>query len=400
MPAAGLVALLLAAPVVVRDPVGQGAWERNPDPVFRRVSSLLAGTPVESALVTIVPLYARMPSEAGHGIAGPVWLPRTLEGKLLVDGGKMFLRIWNPEERSVFVPAGAVFRTGKFEAIAARDAVVPAEFAALLPVTVQGRGVDGSVWKPEGVATPLAAAALLHGGVDFRTVLAGWGRLGEPSFFALQQRPDIHRRYLKLDKGVEPVSAAYADTAVGAVFLIAGRPVAAHVFATHELYRGALPDLLRGLAVQAQEVVQFDRDAAMAEPFDARGRAVAFLRNAIRVRGARGESYGEGFETISLDEADAVVGHAIIDHSHVVQHAAYLVLGAYWPNRNRGGQAGGRGGVPPRPPSGGGSETPPGVVDRKARPSLAESRQRARRPGPPNTGGAGGAGGGARGRDR
>ena len=229
--------------------------------------------------------------------------------------------------------------------------------------------------------------------------MGGWGRLGEPSFFVLQQRPIIYRRYLKLDKSIQPIASAYADTAVGAVFLIGSRPVAAHVFATHDLYRGALPDLLRGLCVQAQEVAQFDRDAALAEPFDARGRAVAFLRNAIRVPGTRGESYGEGFETISLDEADTVVGHAIIDHNHAVQHAGFYVLGAYWPNRNRAAGPGSGGGVPPRPPNGGGSETPPGVVDRKPRPSLAESRQRERRPGPPNTGGAGGAGGG-RGRDR
>jgi hypothetical protein len=229
--------------------------------------------------------------------------------------------------------------------------------------------------------------------------LAGWGRLGEPSFFALQQRPDIHRRYLKLDKGAQPIATAYADTAVGAVFLIGNRPVAAHVFATHELYRGALPDLLHGLCVQAQEVAQFGRDPVM-EEFDARGRAVAFLRNVIRVPGTLGESYGEGFETLSLNEADAVVGHAIIDHRHVVRHAAFYVLGAYWPNRNRGAGPGAGGGVPPRPPNGGGSETPPGVVDRKARPSLAEARQRERRPGPPNTGGAGGGAAGGRGRDR
>mgnify|MGYP000119677574 FL=1 len=47
--------VILLAPLA-REPVGLSGWQKHRDPVQRRVESLLAGEPLRSGMVSIVPL--------------------------------------------------------------------------------------------------------------------------------------------------------------------------------------------------------------------------------------------------------------------------------------------------------------------------------------------------------
>jgi hypothetical protein len=374
--------LVLLAPAVLREPIGQGAWRKQTDPVQRRVASLLAGAPIATASVAIVPLFARVPSEAGHG--KPVelaWDVGGIAGRVVHDDGRQYLRVINPTERAIYVPAGAVFAVGGAEVYIERDAMVPPDFAALFPARASAVADRDFRWR--GILPPAATGVLLHGGPAFqRATLDRW-RLhgGATSYAAVLRSPKVLRKRDDLERKCARLADAAGGTAVGAVFLIADRPVAAHVFRTHTLFLAALPDLIHGVAVQAREwEIRAGGASALAREMalgSAHGRAVAFLREAMKAKGDWTESYGSGFEVLSRSARQTAVGHAVVDHRHTVLHAAYYVLGEYWPGAaQRPGQ---RPRPPGTPPDSGKSESAPGVVARKPRPSLSEKREAERK---------------------
>jgi hypothetical protein len=384
--------LLLTAPFA-REPVGQGGWSKETDPVARRVSSVLAGAPIRRGFVTVVPLHARVPSEAQMDLGGPGFAGPSLEGGEVPKGTHGYLRLRNDHPRPVLVLAGTVFvGPNAREVFLARDGVVPAGLAALFPARVNDALPSARAERDMeclGVLPPLATGLLLHGRERFQAaVLQRWVQLlREESYVELARSPGVASLWQAMRSHCRPLTSGGNATAVGAVFLLGGRPVAAHVFATHELFAKALPDLLMGLAIQAREVqlrygpapatayAQLSKVAATA---DERANAVSWLRNLLVARGRQSESYGEGSEQLILSARSRTVGHAILDHRRVVIHIGYYGMGDQWPGAQPGGD------LPPRPgrPGPGGSEASPGEIDRKARPSLAEARQRARRPGP------------------
>ena len=382
---AKVAVLVLLAPALLREPIGQGAWRKGTDPVRRRVASLLAGTPVGVEGVTVVPLFARVPSEAGHG--RPVdlaWDAGGIAGRVVRDDGRLYLRVINPTDRAVFVPAGAVFAVAGLEVFVERDAMVPPDFAALFPArasAVTGDDVDKD-FRWCGILPPAATGVLLHGGIPFQPATVNRWRLygGAVTYAAVLRSHGVTKKHNALERKCARLADAAGGTAVGAVFLIANRPVSAHVFLTHSLFLTALPDLLRGVAAQAREwEMRAGGAKALAEATSrgsAHGRALAFLRQAIRAKGEWTESYGSGFEILSRSAPQTAMGHAIVDHRRTVLHAAYYVLGEYWPGapRRRANPN-----PPGPPPDDGKPETAPGVIARKPRPSLSEKREQERK---------------------
>jgi len=319
-----------------------------------------------------------VPGEAeGDAVA---W-PAPMEATAVLDQGRLYLRLDNTKDRPVLVQAGTVFSDGRSEVYTARDVLVPARFAVLVPAAPNPRtpaaregallaagatlpaGATGALLHREGAIAPDAWS--VHGGVlHFEAALRSPPVRGKTG--ALLARC----RGLKDERGA---------TAVGCVLLVANRPQAAHVFATHGLFLEALPDLLGGLAIRAreEELRQGDPSAAvqLARWGDPVGRSLAFVRAMLRVPAERAESYGEGFETLRMSARERALGHAVVDLRGTVVHAALYALEESWPQ-----EAAGRREPPvPQPPTGATPETAPGVIDRKARPSIAEARQRARR---------------------
>jgi len=386
MPVVQVALLVLLAPAVLREPIGQGAWQKQTDPVRHRVASLLAGAPVGTESVAIVPLFARVPSEAGHG--RPVelaWDVGGIAGRLVHDDGRQYLRVINPTERAIYVPAGAVFAVGGVEVYVERDAMVPPDFAALFPArasAVADADADRD-FRWCGILPPAATGVLLHGGVPFERAAVNRWRLhgGATDYSTVLRSPRVLRKRDELERKCARLADAAGGTAVGAVFLIADRPVAAHVFRTHTLFLAALPDLIHGVAVQAREwEIRAGGAKALARGVaigSAHSRAVAFLREAIKPKGDWTESYGSGFEILSRSARLTAVGHAVVDHRHTVLHAAYYVLGEYWPGAAQ--RPGPRARPPGTPPDDGKSENAPGVVARKPRPSLSEKREAERK---------------------
>ena len=172
---ATLAALLILLAPEARQPVGQGQWQTQRDPVARRVASLLAGVPLRFRYVTVVPLHARVPSEAGHGRAGtPTVLGEGIVGHSVWDSSHGYLRVVNPNSRLLLVTAGAVFARSNREFYVKRDGLVSAHFATLFPAFGLG---DVVAAKPAGILPPLATGILLHGGVDLtRAVTGRWAR--------------------------------------------------------------------------------------------------------------------------------------------------------------------------------------------------------------------------------
>ena len=395
-----LLVLLLFAPDGANsvEPVGRGAWENLQDPVARRVSSVLAGAPLRRGFVSVVPLYARVPSEAGASNARRVlWLADDNGGKELVENGRAYLRVLNPSDKRVLIPNGAVYLGEQREVHVARDAIIPGNFAALFPARANELtpGTPGEIdaMKCVGLLPPKAAGALLNGHTDFSNkVLRQWWRLfREKGYVALSRRTQVSKLTAKLRNACGPLHTARARTAVGGVFLIAGEPIAAHVFSSHDLFIDALPDLLRSVAVQARWYqlqlggapgsfyARLSRASALS---DEQARAVAYLRNMTGAKSRWSESYGEGEEMVSRHERERAMGHAVLDHQRRVVHIGYYSLQELWPQQKPNANDPNLPPPPGTPPGPSGSETPPGQVDRKPRPSLSEERQRERRPGP------------------
>ena len=387
--------LLLLAPIV-REPVGIAGADHRDDPFQRRIAGLMVGEAVQVGFLTIVPLTARMPSEAGFGQADlPAWHDGRVTAVAIGGQERPYARLVNAGPRAVLVPAGTVLRADGSEVILERDAVVPAGFSALCPVRESAlRALPEGVLRPGACLAPLPAGLLLHENVSLTAaIIERWAsmlRVG--GYVEASEEADVDRIVQRARPRLQESTEAFRGTLVGAVFLVGGEIAGAHVFASEELYLAALPDLLRGAALQAWTTEQATGNPGSAawrelqqrtRLVDARGRALAWLRAMLDSEERWAESWGEGFDLVLRQHEEHSVGHGVLDHRRRLVHASFSWLGAYLqPAR----------GAPPRrgpnpPPAVGGSETPPGQVDRKARPTLAEQRQRDRRPGPPGTGG-------------
>ena len=406
MPAAALLLILLAPGA--REPVGLAAWESDRNPLRRRISSLLVGEPVRRNLVEIVPLHARIPSEAGHGDeAAPQWAAQGVFARETDSGPGLFVRVHNQRKHAVFLAAGTILRSGRREIYVLRDAILPREFAALLPAVSNGLPVGAQHaakgFRPAGQLPPIATGLLVHGaqapiGAVLGPLVANHGSL---NYTEAADRPEVDRLRVPLLKLCASWAGDANQTVVGAVFLIGGEVAGVQIYSTHDLFTAALPGLLSGIAVQGvsreMESGRVGSDSwrrlrALASLVDGRGRALAYLRGILKAEGEWTESYGEGFEVVFRDQRSRSVGHAVLDHRRRVVHAAFLDVRRYW--RDPGQVARGTPSQPPRPPQVGGSEISPGRVDRKARPTVAEARARPRRPGPraPSAPGQGGGG--------
>jgi hypothetical protein len=180
---------------------------------------------------------------------------------------------------------------------------------------------------------------------------------------------------------------------VGLVLVVGDRPVAARIFARHDLFEEALPDILLGFAVAVSDVESPQGDAGHLVPAEARGRAIGWLRSVARTRAPWGESFGAGFETVFTCSAPSAAVHGVADQQRSLVHAGFYAL----PPAAQQGQ-GGPGGPsePPTPPDKP-DETPTGFRERRPRPTVEDERRSGLNPNPgphgdPKSGGAGGGG--------
>jgi hypothetical protein len=365
--------LLVLAPPVAREPVGGWDFDRLEDPLERRVASLLAGEPIVVGTVAIVPLHARVPSEAGHGSpARELWADDRLVARLLVEDGESYLRIVNPSPDTLLLAAGTVFARGEVEVAVARDVVIPGDFAALVPAGALRDAGPATDLARAGRLPPLATGSLLAGMPAFRGAMAQARALrGEDTLVPVLRSSPVQSRRSALRSASREGVEGFGGTVVGAVFLVGDRPVAAHVFARHDLFVAALPDLLLGVALAARdEEIRNGRPQAGKAPVDARGRALGWLRGLLRTRAPWSESYGAGFETLVLPPSRSAVVHAVIDQQGRLVHAGFhaaLALPA-------AGNAGTVAPLPPDPP-GNPDETPTGFRERRPRPTVADQRR-------------------------
>lgn len=386
-----IAALLLLSPEpAAREPVGRGAWREHSNPVVQRISSLLAGLPRRCGFVSVVPLFARAPAEAGHDRTdGPVWIHASNTGKVLRDAGRTYLRIANPGVHPLLVPSGAVYLGAKEELAVTRGAIVGADFTALLPAKKNTRGarVPGA-GRFVGVLPPDLTGLVLHAGSDLKTWTSRrWRHTLRTGWYTEACRERSVRSLLAgLELTCHSLATAFGRTAVGAVFLIGGRPVAAHAFSTNDLFVQSMSDLLLGLAIQArQEQYGFSMAPAIvdaqltrrAEVADERARALAYLRRSFAVKSIWRESSGEGHEMLLHDVGSRTVGHAVLDRQRTVAHFGLYALGPLWPGATAAAPGAPKG---PSSPGDGPGGTSPAAIDRKQRPSIAEERQRERKP--------------------
>lgn len=353
-----LALLLLLAPAAGREPVGGADTDMIEDPLERRVASLLAGAPVFSGIAAVVPLYARVPSEAGHGQpGGTAWAGAGLRARFLVEDKRGYLRVANPRHHPVFLAAGTVFALDAMEVAVVRDAVIPGDFAALVPAAALGAAGDVDL-ALAGVLPPLATGSLL----------AGMQLQGEDRYVPVLESGVVEARRDGLASVLAPILRGFGGTAVGAVFLVGDRPVAAHVFGRHDLFLAALPDLLTGFAVEIRDDELRRPAAARRRPAAsaARSRALLWLRGIAQARAGWFESYGAGFETVVMSPTLPAIGHAVADQDHALLHAGFYAIPL-------------EADAPPTPPDNPG-ETPTGV-----RQTVEDQRREAqnRIPGPP-----------------
>jgi hypothetical protein len=376
---AAAVLLLLLAPPVSREPVGGFDFDRLEDPLERRVGSLLAGEPVFAGAVAIVPLHARIPSEAGHGSKGRIlWADDRLVARFLVEDGEGYLRVVNPSPDTLLLAAGTVFARGSVEVAVARDVVIPGDFAALVPAAAVGPAEPASDLSREGRLPPLATGSLLAGLPAFHGALAEARALrGEDLIVGVLRSGAVQSRRAALGKAVARVSEGAGGTMVGAVFLVGGQPVSAHVFARHDLFLEALPDLLLGVALAARdEELRYGR--APRPTIDARGRALGWLRALLRESGPWSESYGAGFERLVVSSTTSAVCHAVIDQQGALVHAGFHAAVAIPGAANGGGTVP----LPPPNPPGDPDETPTGFRERRPRPTVEDQRRGENNPNP------------------
>ncbi len=334
----GLLLLTLLLAPKANEPAG-GAG--SADPLGRRVWSLVAGAPVFRGNAVVVPLHARTPGEAGDGQPlGIDWANGDLRARFLVEDGRGYLRVVNPRHGPLFLAAGTLFSSGAAEVAVSRGVVVPGDFAALVPADALGAAgaLDLAL---AGALPPLRAGSLLAGGRE------------ETLCLPMLANRAVGARRDRLASDLGPALREAQGTAVGAVFLVGDRPVAAHVFGRHDVFVAAMPDLLLGLAADALEEESRRPPAARQRPTaaEARRTALAWPR-AITAPGVGHVEYGEtrGAELEVLVTAPMLraIGHAVIDSQGTLFHAGFYAI----PSPSEG--------EPPPPPPKVPDDPPPG----------------------------------------
>ncbi|HEX5136714.1 MAG TPA: hypothetical protein VFY93_07065 [Planctomycetota bacterium] len=386
-----VVLLLVLAPPVAREPVGGSDLGQTTDPLERRVASLLAGEPIRVGAVSIVPLHARVPSEAGRGSPATIlWADNRLVARFLEEDGESYLRVVNPSPDTILLAAGTVFARGNAEVAVARDVVIPGDFAAIVPAAALRAAGPATDLVRIGRIPPRATGSLLAGLPAFRGALAGISALRGENLLvtALKSGPVQARRNALANACVPEMEGAWG-TAVGAIFLVADRPVSAHVFARHDVFMAALQDLLLGVSLEAREEEARRGRAQPGEaPVDVRGRALGWLRALLRADVSWSESYGEGFETLAASPTRSAVVHAVVDGQGVLVHAGFHGAVPIPLAVKAGGPP-----IPPPDPPGNPDETP--GFQRRARPTVADQRRAETNPNPnPGPGPDAGPGGG------
>ncbi len=365
--------LVLLAPEW-RVPIQDGPPQETDDPVLRRLATLMTGQGARAGQVGLVPLYARVPSEARRGPGEPIWGASWQPGLLVADGSAHYLRIQNPSDVPRLVPAGCRFGSDDRPLWIAHDLLIPPRFACLVPVSGFAREA-GDACAPGILAAPSIAGRL-------RKPIESLGSLGQSvggiaALASVASGTSLGPSTKRLHGAAAAPVEAFGGTATGIVLLLGDEVVAVHLFASHDLLLAALPDLLRSAA--AEERLAQMRGAAPAPPRDsnpgaadaAPRLALPILRRLLAMRGDWQESFGEGFEVLYPPSADGFSGAGVVTAERRLVHAAFYRTVA------QARQGGGGAPVPPQDP---GSEEAPGVVDRKPRPTLEEERQRERRP--------------------
>jgi hypothetical protein len=274
----------------------------------------------------------------------------------------------------VFLAAGTVFAGGGVEAAAARDAVIPPEYAALVPAAAL-RGGGGADLEPAGALPPHATAALVAGLPAFLPEMRSFVLRGDDRYTALMASGPVRARRDALMALVKPMTGGFGGTMVGAVLVVGDRPVAVRIFARHDLFLEALPDMILGFAVAVRDEQLGAPDASHIAPVEARSRALGWLRAVVRTRGAWTESYGAGFETVFTTAMPSAAVHAIADHQHSLVHAGFYSIRES-PQAQLGEPS-----VPPPPPDTP-DETPTGFRERRPRPTVEDERRSDQNPNP------------------
>jgi hypothetical protein len=324
-----------------------------------------------------VPLYARVPSEAGHGRPRDIlWADDRLAARFLVEDGEGYLRVVNPSPDTLLLAAGTVFARGDVEVAVARDVVVPGDFAALVPAAALGDPVPATDLARAGRVPARALGALLAGLPAFRGAIAEARALrGEELLARALRGGPVQSRRSALSAASAAEMEGLGGTAVGAVFLVRGRPLEAHVFGRHDIFLAALPDLLLGLALSARDEELSNGRPQPGEPaVDARGRAVGWLRAMLRAETPWSESYGAGFEALVLVQSLSAAFHAVVDSQGALVHAGFHAAPPIPAARDPA----------PRPPSGppGNPDETPAARGRQARPTVEDERRAGMKPDP------------------
>jgi hypothetical protein len=301
-----------------------------------------------------------------------LWADDRLVARFLVDGAESYLRVVNPSPDTLLLAAGTVFARGEVEVAVARDIVIPGDFAALVPAAALRAAGPATDLARAGRLPPEATGSLLAGLPAFHGAMADVRALrGEEHLVAVLRSSPVQSRRSALAAASRDDVEGAPGTVVGAVFLVGDRPVAAHVFARHDLFMAALPDLLLGLAVAARdEEIRHGRLAPRKPPVDAKGRALGWLRSLLRTKASWSESYGAGFETLAVMPSRSAVLHAVIDQKGALVHAGFLAALAL-PGAVNGRVAP----LPPPEPPTNPDETPTGFRERRPRPTVQDERR-------------------------
>ncbi|MGQ0614639.1 MAG: hypothetical protein ACT4PV_12965 [Planctomycetaceae bacterium] len=369
-----LPALLILLAPEWRVPVLAEPLVDSDDPVLRRLASLMVGQATRAGRVTLVPLYARVPSEARLGPAEPIWGASPQPGLVVAEGSALYLRVRNPSDAPRLIPAGCRFGTDERPLWIDHDLLLPPRFACLVPFTGFAVPTDGGC-LPGTLAAPSIAGRLLRENASLELLGQRVGSV--EALAALASAARVEQSAKRLRAAAAPLLDAFGGTATGIVLLLGDDVVAVHLLASHDLLLAALPDLLRS-AAQEEELALLLGLPPAPPRFSNPGRedpairgVLPCLRRLLEMRGDWQESFGAGFEVSYASSQTGYAGAGVVSAEQRLVHAAFYRA----PREARQG-----GGGAPLPPQGPGGEEAPGAVARKARPTLEEERQRERRP--------------------
>jgi len=277
--------------------------EAAQDAVVARIHSLLAGVPLRSAGIDVVPLFARRPSEASSAPPDvPVWRSAELKAEKAAPG---VVRLRHAGRRAVLVIPGLFVRAGAFEYQIRRADLVTTGASLYAPMREIRVAPLQKSDRESGIVGSREAGSSLLG--DDTPTYAGTA--------AMRGTRRVHS-YRQLNSDAFRWFGSDSDRSlVGCVFLVGGDPVSAYAFASHDLFRAAWPELL-ATAVVAQRLAiaggmppsQLAKRAARGSP---RGRAVWLLRRIAAEPARTREVPGGGLRWESGGRELGYVGHAL-----------------------------------------------------------------------------------------